>query len=171
MSDVTVEANSWGGWQLAKAAGAAVEAGPGLAVLNPLAAQLLGSLGMKCVTLSPEADRRQFEEIAAHCGVPCSLVVFGRPPLLSTRVKLPESLLGKVLADRRGASLIPRRERGLTVFRPAEPFDLRNLRNEKIRVAHLVVDLVGANDPLGDWYAIPTEEDRPLRFNYQRSLA
>jgi hypothetical protein len=168
---VAVEVNNWGGWHLAKKAGVAMEAGPGLPVLNSLAARYLGSLGMECVTLSPEADRQQFEDIAAHAGVPCSMVVFGRPPLLSTRVKMPENMLGQVIADRRGANLIPRRERGLTVFRPIEPFDLRDLSNEKIRVAHLVVDLVGSPDPLGDWYAIPTEEDRPLRFNYERSLS
>ncbi len=168
---VTVEVNSWGGWQMAKRAGVSMESGPGLPVLNSLAARFLGSLGMKCVTLSPEADRRQFEDIVAHASVPCSLVVFGRPPLLSTRVKMPENMLGQVLADRRGASLIARRERGLTVFRPVEPFDLRDLKNDNIRVAHLVADLVGSNDPLGEWYAIPTAEDRPLRFNYERSLA
>jgi U32 family peptidase len=168
---VAVEVNNWGGWHLAKKAGVAIEAGPGLPVLNSLAARFFGSLGMKCVTLSPEADRRQLEDIAAHASVPCSMVVFGRPPLLSTRVKLPENMLGQVIADRRGANLIPRRERGLTVFRPVEPFDLRDLSNEKIRVAHFVADLVGSPDPLGDWHAIPTEENRPLRFNYERSLA
>jgi hypothetical protein len=168
---VTVEVNSWGGWQLAKAAGAAMEAGPGLPVLNSLAAKFLASLGMKSVTLSPEADRRQLEEISSQCGVPCSLVIFGRPALLSTRAKMPESLIGQVMSDRRGANLIPRRERGMTIFRPVEPFDWRDLRNEKIRAAHLVVDLVGSNDPLGDWYAIPEEDDHPLRFNYERTLA
>lgn len=168
---IAVEVNNWGGWHLANKAGVAMEAGPGLPVLNSLAARYLGSLGMKCVTLSPEADRRQFEDITAHASVPCSMIVFGRPPLLSTRVKMPDNMLGQVIADRRGANLIPRRERGLTVFRPVEPFDLRDLSNEKIRVAHLVADLVGSPDPLGDWYAIPTDEDRPLRFNYERSLA
>jgi hypothetical protein len=168
---VAVEVNSWGGWHLAKQAGAHMEAGPGLPVLNAITARFLGGLGIKCVTLSPEADRRQLEEIAAQCGVPCSLVVFGRPPLLTTRAKLPVELLNKTMSDRRGANLIPRRERGLTVFRPAEPFDLRDLTNAKIHAAHLVVDLVGSNDPLGDWYALPTEEDRPLRFNYDRTLA
>jgi U32 family peptidase len=167
---VTVEVNGWGGWHLAKRAGAAMEAGPGLPVLNSLAARSLGSLGLKCVTLSPEADQRQLEEISAQCGVPCSLVVFGRPPLLSTRVKMPENMLGEVISDRRGANLIPRRERGLTVFRPVEPYDLRDLKNAKIRAAHLVADLVGASDPVGDWHAIPTQEDRPLRFNYERTL-
>ncbi|MCC6126450.1 MAG: U32 family peptidase [Pirellulales bacterium] len=168
---VTVEVNGWGGWYLAKRAGAAMEAGPGMPVLNSLAARLLGGLGLKCVTLSPEADRHRLEDLSAQCGVPCSLVVFGRPPLLSTRVKMPEDMLGKVFSDRRGANLVPRRERGLTVFRPVEPYDLRDLSNEKIRAAHLVVDLVGAQDPVGDWHAIPTAEDRPLRFNYERTLA
>jgi collagenase-like PrtC family protease len=168
---ITVEANNWGGWHMAKNAGAAVEAGPGLPVLNAIAARCLSNAGMKCVTLSPEADRKQLEDISVQCGVPCSFVVFGRPPLLSTRVKMPENMLGEVIADRRGANLIPRRERGLTVFRPAEPFDLRDLKNEKIRVKHLVVDLVGSTDPLADWFAVPEEGDEPLRFNYDRTLA
>jgi putative protease len=168
---LAVEANNWGGWRMAKKAGAAIEAGPGLAVLNALAARCLSNAGVKCVTLSPEADRRQFEDISAQCGVPCSLVVFGRPPLLSTRVKMPDGMLGEVIADRRGANLIPRRERNLTVFRPAEPYDLRDLRNEKIRVKHLVVDLVGSSDPLADWFAVPEKGDEPLRFNYDRTLA
>ncbi len=92
---VTVELNSWGGWLLAKAAGVTMEAGPGLPVLNSLAAQLLAEKGMKCVTLSPEADRRQLEELASHCTVPCSLVVFGRPPLITTRVEVPEKFLAR----------------------------------------------------------------------------
>jgi collagenase-like PrtC family protease len=168
---VTVEVNSWGGWLLAKATDAVMEAGPGLPVLNSLAAQFLMENGMKCVTLSPEADRRQLEELCAHCPVPCSLVVFGRPPLITTRVQVPERFLGAVLTDRRGVRIIPRREHGLCVFRPVDPFDLRGLTNERIRVKHLVVDLVGSDDPVGDWKNIPLPEDKTFRFNYDRTLA
>lgn len=166
---VTVEVNSWGGWLLARRAGAAMEAGPGLAVLNSLAARALGSLGIQGVTLSLEADRRQYEELTAHCPLPCSLVVFGRPPLMITRVALPEPQLNMPFADRRGTRMIPRREGPLVVFRPEMPFDLRELENDRIAVAHLVVDLVASPNPLEEWY------DRPpagaFHFNYDRSLA
>jgi collagenase-like PrtC family protease len=168
---VTVEVNSWGGWHLAKEANATMEAGPGLPVLNSLAAQLLAEKGMKCVTLSPEADRRQLEDLTAQCAVPCSLVVFGRPPLITTRVEVPEQLLGQVLTDRREVQIIPRREQGLCVFRPVEPFDLRGLTNEQIRVKHLVVDLIGSDDPLSDWQNLPLPEDESFHFNYDRTLA
>jgi hypothetical protein len=168
---VTVEVNSWGGWQLARKAGVRTESGPGLPVLNSLAAYVLGGLGMRCVALSPEADRKQLEQLTAHCPAPCSLIVYGRPALLTTRVRLrEEELLGKVLADRRGARLAPRLERKLWVFRPAEPFDLRACRNERIHVKHLVVDLVGSEDPVGEWFDVPSSKSACFQFNYDRTL-
>lgn len=167
---LTMEVNSWGGWQLAKAAGVRMEAGPGFPVLNVLAGRMLAECGMESVTLSVEADRRQLEEITAQCPVPCSLVVFGRPALMTSRVRLPEDYLDKVLADRRGVQVSSRQERGLSVFRPVEPFDLRGTTNEAIRVRYLVADLVGSDDPLADWRNVPLEDDEPFRFNYDRTL-
>jgi collagenase-like PrtC family protease len=168
---VAVEVNSWGGWQLARQADVRMEGGPGLPVLNSLAARVLREAGIRSVTLSPEADRRQLEELTAHCPAPCSLLVFGRPPLVTTRAGLPESSLGRVFEDRRGVRLRPAVEQGLTVFRPVEPFDLRDLDNEQIRVRHLVVDLVGSDDPPGDWHGLRQDGRRPFRFNYDRTLA
>ncbi len=169
---VTVEVNSWGGWHLARKARVRMEAGPGLAVLNSLAAQELARLGMRQVMLSLEASRRQWEELTACCPVPCALTVFGRPPLMVSRVALPEDQLrGAILEDRRGVQLRPRKESGLWVFRPESPFDLRNVENERIRVRHLVVDLVGSPDPLSDWYDVPLPGWERFRFNYDRSLA
>ena len=168
---VPVEVNSWGGWHLARQAGVRMESGPGLPVLNSLAARTLADLGVRCVTLSPEADRKQLEELSAHCSAPCSLVVFGRPALLTTRANLPaDEFLGKVWADRRGARLAPRRRQGLWEFRPVEPFDLRDCRNERIRVRHLVLDLVGSDDPVGEWQH-PSEPGEACHFNYDRTLA
>ena len=168
---VTVEVNSWGGWRLGQQAGVRMESGPGLPVLNSLAARVLHQAGIRCVTLSPEAGRRQLEELTAHCASPCSLVVFGRPPLLITRARLPEDSLDQVFEDRRGVCLVPRLEHGLTVFRPVEPFDLRDVQNPRIRVQHLVVDLVRSEDPVGDWHCLPDSEQNVFRFNYDRSLA
>jgi len=168
---LAVEVNSWGAWLLAKESAVRMEGGPGLAVLNALAAKFLADAGMACVTLSPEADRRQLEDLAAHCPSPCSLVVYGRPALAVTRAGLPAQSLGKVFADRRELRLVPRLENGLCVFRPVRPFDLRGTRNERIRVKHLVVDLAGSEDPVGDWYDRPDPRRRPFRFNYDRALA
>jgi hypothetical protein len=169
---LTAEVNSWGGWRLAKAAGVRMEGGPGLPVLNSLAARVLAQCGLKCVTLSPEADRRQLEDLTAHCPAPCSLVVFARPALVTTRVQLAQHEFGgKVFEDRRGVQMIPRLENGLWVFRPVEPFDLRGCTNERIRVHHLVVDLVGSPDPVGDWYDVPLPKSKRSLFNYDRTLA
>jgi len=169
-SRLAVEVNNWGGWHLAQEAGAKFEAGPGLAVLNSLAARKLTALGAGCAAISPEADRKQLEELTAHCSAACSMVVFGRPALLTTRVGLPEQdFAGNVLTDRRGAQITPRREQRLWVFRPVDPFDLRDCRNERIRVQHLVADLVASPDPVGEWYDVP-EKRKPFRFNYDRAL-
>jgi len=86
-------------------------------------------------------------------------------------VRLPREQLGQVFADRRGIRMVPRPERGLTVFRPVDPFDLRATCNDRITAAHLVVDLVGSPDPLGDWYDAGPQRRRPFRFNYDRTLA
>lgn len=167
---VTVEVNSWGGWLLAKDAGVKMEGGPFLPVLNSLAARVLGSAGLQSVTLSVEADRRQLENVTDRCPVPCSLVVYGRPALMITRVALPDDFDGKWLVDRRETQVQARRENGLWVLRPLEPFDLRDERNDRIHVRHLVVDLVGSADPAGEW--LESGRNRaPSRFNYDRTLA
>jgi len=170
-SGVAVEVNTWGGWQLARQAGARIESGPGLPVLNSLAARTLARRGVEAVTLSPEAGRRQLADVAANCPVPCSLVVFGRPRLMISRAEPPPELLGRVLTDRRDTRVTSGREGGLWVLRPAEPFDLRDLRNDRPRVKHLVVDLTGSPNPVRDWTRRPKRRESPHRFNYERGLS
>jgi len=165
---LSVEVNSLGGWQLAKEAGVVMEGGPGLPVLNSLAARQLLTMGLRSVTLSMEADHGQLEDISKCCPAPVSLVVYGRPALLSTRARLPREMLGRVFADRRGIRMRPRIEGGLWVFRPVAPFDWRGLRNPAIRARHLVMDLVGCEAPAAEWGSAPQTES--LRFNYDRSL-
>jgi len=169
-ADVTVEVNSWGGWHLARRANVRLESGPGLPVLNSLAARVLAKRGIQTVTLSVEADRRQLQRVASNCPVPCSLVVFGRPPLMTTRVELPDDYLRKTLTDRRDTRVTARREQGLWVLRPVAPFDLRADRNERLCVRHLVVDLVGSDDPVRDWQHRPSARKPAFQFNYDRSL-
>jgi len=170
-SNLSVEVNSWGGWYLARESRVRMESGPGLPVLNALAASRLREAGVECVTLSVEADRKQLEDVTACCPTPCSLVVFGRPPLLTTRVQMDKQrLLGKVIQDRRGVRLVGHPERGLWVFRPTDPFDLRATENERICARHLVVDLIGSPNPLDDWFSVPFDNQHVFRFNYDRSL-
>lgn len=166
-----VEVNNWGGWWLARQRNLTLEAGPGLGVLNSLAGRLLAELGMTNVTVSTEADRRQMEALTDSLPVACSIVVFGRPALLTTRVELAdESVSGQSFSDRRQTRIRGRREDDLWVFRPVEPFDLRGLRNPRIRAAHYVIDLVGADDPVSDYHIQKTRGDAPFRFNYSRTL-
>jgi putative protease len=166
----TVEVNSWGGWWLAKEAGVRMEGGPSLPVLNSLAARVLGGLGLQSVTLSVEADRRLLQDLTAQCPVPSSLVVFGRPALMITRVALRDDLEGRVLMDRREVRAVPRREHGLWVLRPVDPFDLRDTKNDRIRVKHLVVDLVASPDPVKEWSEGGPRRGTGFRFNYDRTL-
>ena len=168
---LAVEVNSWGGWHLARQTRVRIEGGPGLAVLNSLAAQVLAKAGFQSVTLNPEADRRQLEEVSANCPVSCAAVVYGRPPLMISRAELPEEYLSQVLVDRRDVQVVPRREHGLWVLRPRDPYDLRGTTNERIRVRHLVVDLVGAEHPLREWLHGSPRNRPVLRFNYDRLLS
>jgi len=168
---LAVEVNSWGAWWMARHAGIAFEAGPGLGVLNPLAAAMLRKLGARTVTASLEADRRQLEDLCAAAPVGLSVYVFGRPPLAISRVELPAEYEGQVFEDRRGLRMIARRERDLWVFRPETPFDWRRLRNQRIRVKNLVVDLVASPDPATEWLHTSGRSARQTwEFNYHRTL-
>lgn len=165
-----LEVNTWGGWLLARRAGIAFETGPGLGVLNPVAAVYLRKLGARSVFISLEADRRQIEDLCAHASVGLSLCVMGRPALAISRAELPNEWLGRVFTDRRDLRMVPHRQWGLWVFRPEQPFDWRTLRNERICVRHLVVDLVGSPDPVGEWSRLTSHRERRSYFNYNRVL-
>ncbi len=167
---VTVEVNSWGGWWLARNAEVTMESGPGIPVLNSLAAQVLHQQQIQAVTLSVEADRQQLEDITASCPVPCSLIVYGRPALAVSRVDLEAlQLQDQILQDRRDTQIRVYNEEGLWVLRPANPLDLRKIINPQICVRHLVVDLAKSPDPMAEWNALPARN--ALAFNYFRRLA
>jgi putative protease len=171
-ANVTLEVNSWGGMKPARDGGARYEAGPAMGVLNALAAKMLHQHGCQSVSLSIEADRKQMEDIAAICPAPLSVTVFGRPALMITRVKMPkDQIQGKTLEDRRNIQLRARLEHGLWTLRPIIPFDLRPLKNQAIRAAHLVVDLVASPAPAEEWLNPSREGERSTRFNYGRTLA
>lgn len=163
---VTVEVNTWGGWHLARRAGGAFVAGPGLGILNALAARDLMERGFGEACVSLEADVLKLEALVLRTALPCSVVVFGRPPLLVTRAALSDAVTSAVLEDRRAARLRARRNRTLWELRPIEPFDVRGLRLPR-EAAHLVVDLVASSDPLAEWQ---NPRATASRFNFHRIL-
>ena len=169
---VPVEVNSWDGWQLAREAGCVMEAGPGMAVMNSVAAQQLCDLGCRMVTASCELDCEQMEELCGAIAVPMSLTVFAHLPLMLTRAELPAGCRPEdhvILQDKRQTALLPRREGALTVLYGETPLDWRSLRNPKIAAARLVADLRAA--PTLRWPQTPGAADGPSRlFNYDRRL-
>ena len=161
-----VEANTWGGWLLARRAGAQVLAGPGLGILNSLAAFELQRRGVAEATVALEVDASKLEALLSRVRLPCAVVVFARPALMTSRVELPPRLAGAELEDRRAVKLRARRAGSLWEWRPVHPFDLRASLLPRA-TAHTVVDLVGSPDPVGDW---ERGAGAASRFNFDRVL-
>ncbi|MFA6290696.1 MAG: peptidase U32 family protein [Victivallales bacterium] len=164
--ELTVEANSWDGWYLAKSAGAKIEAGPGLMILNSIAADFLNDKGCKAVTVSIESDSSQIADVCGKCSVPLTLYVYSRPVLMISRAELAEEMYGGIFHDRKKSEMKLSREWNLTVFRPVQPFDLRSAKDEKIKLAHIGADLSGSRNPCADWIS----NAGPISFNFFRKL-
>jgi hypothetical protein len=140
-------------------------------VLNPLAARALADRGAEAVSLSLEADRQQMEDFSKKAPVPWTLTVYGRPVLAATRAATqPPVAPGAEIEDNRGIRVRVEADRGLTLLRAAEPFDLSDLRNRRIQARWLAADFVGAADPVGEWYELRQPGKRKNRFNYSRGL-
>ncbi len=167
---LAVEVNSWDGWHIAKGQGARMEAGPGLMVLNSVAAEFLRGKGCESVTVSYEAGREQIRDLCLNTSVPLSVYVFGRPALMISRAELPEDVAapGTVLRDSRGFEIKVGREGGLSVFRPAEPFDISGISDPGIRCVHLVADLCASANPPAELKGLGAETRN--RFNFDRRL-
>ncbi|MBO7741425.1 MAG: hypothetical protein J6S21_02625, partial [Victivallales bacterium] len=170
-----VEVSSWDALQIALECRADFETAGILAVTNPLAAQWLAGLGARCCTVSPEMDQQQLEELSAAANVPLALTVAGRPPLMITRAKLPgEFAPGKdgrsaPFADGRGTNLFSEAAGELTLLRPVVPYDLRRSPNQNIRLANIVIDLCGSENPQNELQT-PPKDSRLFKFNYDRDL-
>ena len=147
--------------------------GPGLAVLNPLAARFLRQLGAQSCTVSPEIDQEKFEDLCQSCEIPLTSIVFGRPALMTTRAKLPSEFAPSsdgqtstpTFEDGRGTHLFASQAGNLTVLRPKTPYDWRRLSSPKIRVAHLAIDLCGSQNLTTDL----AESKSPFLFNFNRT--
>ena len=159
-----IEVNSWDTWQLAREANANMIAGDGLAVLNALAAKTLANLECHAVTVSSEIDQDQLQALSASAETPLILTVFSYPALMRTRAVLPDGFgCGSKLTDGRKVTLRPVREGSVTALRSTIPFDWRKIRNNKIHVSQLVIDLTGAEN-------LQNAPATTALFNYNRRL-
>jgi U32 family peptidase len=166
---LAIEVNGWDGWQLAREAGCArLSAGPGMGVLNPLAARALHSRGCATAHVNPEIDEGKLADLCAAADVPLVLTVFGRPALMQTRAwsKAPPWQM----EDARGSIRIaPRQEGPVVALRPTAPFDWRGLPLAGAHVAHLEMDLCASPDPLAEWRS--RRDPAAHRYNLGRELA
>lgn len=168
---VPVEVNSWDTWDLAcRLTELSMEAGPGLAVLNAVAARELSLRGCASAMISSEADAKQIADLCAAAETPLSLTVFERPPLFISRVPLPECAQNEILSDSRGCRIKGRTEGRLSVYRPLSPYNWCDIRNDSIRVQHLVADLCASPDPVREYGALQKGIKDQTRFNFDRTL-
>lgn len=169
---IMIEVNSWGGWFLAQQQKAKFCAGPGIGIFNRLASETYKELGFSSAYYTPEADRQLLEDTSPHAVLPMSLITYGRVPLMISRAEQPKELLNQVWQDRRGIHMIPRQENHLLCYRPLEPMSLLAEYNDKIRVAHLVYDLVTDENPIATWKRLTSTRAAKgaFEFNYNREL-
>lgn len=146
-----VEVNSWDGWFLAKEAKiVSLRGGPGLMVLNSVAAFFLLEIGCKSVFASIEADCGKLTDLCSATKVPIYLYVYGRPALMISRacvnVEAPEN--GLKIKEKKGNIFIVKYEGDLFVLRPETPFNISSESSEDLRISQFVADLVSEKNPL-----------------------
>ncbi len=168
-----LEVNSWDGWNVAGEAKAQIETGPGLPILNPLAAQTFKENNASCVTVSSEADRAVMEACTAHSPLPCCVYIFARPPLAISRAdlhcRLPQN--SRSLHDARGINVNLETWSDIHVLRSRTPYDLSDLSNSRINARWLAADFVGSPAPFDEWKRLAAKYSSPgQRFNYTRKL-
>ena len=116
---------------------------------NHLAVQELLSLGASRVMMWPELTDQDVQELVASCGSVLDMYVYGRLPLLSTRMELP---VEGPLRDGRGGEFEVRKEGELFWLYPAKA-----LRVEAPEGVGEVIDLTHA-----------AEGEQGVSFNQQR---
>jgi len=166
---IAIEANGWDGWQLAREAGCGLlHGGPGLAVLNPLAARALAARGCASVHAHAEGDDGKLADLCAACDVPLILPVFGRPALMLTRAwsKAPP---WRMTDGKETVHIAPRQEGPVVALRPSAPFDWRGLDLPALHGAELEMDLCASPEPAIEWRSRRAADAH--RYNLGRELA
>lgn len=166
-ASLMLEVNSWDTWELTRTLDNPKMAGPGLAVMNSIAAKSLADVGCKLATVSCELDKKQLEELSAAATTPLALTVFSHPKLMITRAILPEGFNPDdktSFCDSRHLQLHPETDGTVTNLRPVAPLDWRSLRNPAVKAAMLILDITGRDN------LPPATVEGASLFNYDRRL-
>lgn len=167
---IAVEVNGWDGWKIARETEVKFEGGPGIAVLNPLAAQALLNSGFSAVTYSLEAGEKQYTDLSVNCPAEATVVIFSRPVLAYTRAEMPEKLeQHTVLRDARGISVRIDTYGDVTELRSTKAYAISGIDNPAITACWLCADLINSPKPVNEWKNLPRKKNKET-FNFERGL-
>ena len=167
---ITVEVNGWDSWKIARDTGVNFEGGPGISVLNPLAAQALKEKGFSAITYSLEAGEKQYIDLARHCPVEATLTVFSRPVLAYTRAEIPQKIKhDTVIRDARGISVNINTFNDISELRSTKAYSLSGIDNPEITARWLCADLINSPKPINEWKNLPKKKNKET-FNFERGL-
>ncbi len=168
--NIMVEVNGWDSWQIAKDLKLKFSGGPGMAVLNPLAAEALQNLGFESVSFSLEAGEKQLIDLARSCTAEAMLTVFSRPVLAHTRANFADRLNeDTVLRDARGISLSVHFHKDITELRSTKPFSIGGIDSPEIKARWICADLIDSPNPLREWKNIHKAKNKEM-FNFEKGL-
>ncbi len=171
---LVVEVNSWDGWYLASKAGAVMEAGPGLMVLNSLAAKFINEKACNLVTVSLEADHDKISDLSIASPVSLSLYVYCRPPLMFTRIRFDDkvSVDGFAIKEKKGMvfRFKNENENGVISIRPELCCDISNELCGDIKVRHLIADLTMEKSPVLSFDRLGKGDGQTHKFNFRGKL-
>jgi hypothetical protein len=171
LQQIQIEANSWGGLHLAKALKSSFVAGPGLAITNGRAGDLLKSLGCQKVYWSIEADKKILSDLSLSTPLPARMTVAGYPVLMQSRVEFPQKAYQKTYQDRREIKMTMTRHKGITTLRSEKPYSLLKLQDKAITPAEFVIDLTGTSKPRKTLKQfLSCQIKAPSLFNFDKSL-
>lgn len=168
--NISVEVNGWDSWKIAKDSGVKFTGGTGIAVLNPLAAEALQSLGFESISYSLEAGEKQLIDLSRSCPAVSMITVFSRPVLAHTRAdfidKLDEST---ILRDSRNISLSVHFREDITELRSTKPFSIGGIDSPEIKARWICVDLIKSPNPINEWKNVHKQKNQFL-FNFDKGL-
>ncbi len=168
--NIMVEVNGWDSWKIARDLELKFSGGPGIAVLNPLAAQALQNLGFESVSFSLEAGEKQLIDLARSCTAEAMLTVFSRPVLAHTRANFADRLNeDTVLRDARGISLSVHFHKDITELRSTKPFSIGGIDSPEIKARWICADLTNSPNPLKEWKNIHKTKNKEM-FNFEKGL-
>lgn len=171
------EANDLSALVLLRDRSVKIECGPGLGILNAVAADELARFGARGFYASPECDRAALDHLSRTAGHPLSCVVFARPSLFTSRASSPEFRSGATFTDALRHRLVTSGSGDTLTFYPSSGFALigEKFKSMNVGIDRLVADVTNSPDPEGDLKKLAEMDERVFAgfssFNFERRLA